>query len=364
MKMRRKVVISSLTLLSALTLAGSISGTIAWYQYSTRATIAYTGTSAHCSKLLQISSDNGTTWGSDIKNADLPGASFAPITTGAQEKDAPLWKKHKTVPTYDEHGNSIGTQDISSYFYAQPDHGQGLYDNWLLASDSSYAQFDILIKVKDIDGKVKDDNGNDVETNLENDVYLTDLTIEDVNQASHLDLANAVRVHISTSYDDNNGTTETKNFLFAKESEELAVGGFLDVDEDGNYDTVGYEWDRHTCLYGGGTVETVKDPATGEIISETVTSVPYQYSYKANDSTIFAQDDDGILSGGTPIGKTSATSGNYLRVTVTIWLEGWSSLLHGVHGLQDTSIWDAESYVAQNFNVGMTFGVQLHNDNE
>ena len=35
MKMPRKLVISSLTLLSAITLAGSISGTFAWYQYST-----------------------------------------------------------------------------------------------------------------------------------------------------------------------------------------------------------------------------------------------------------------------------------------------------------------------------------------
>ena len=356
MKMRRKVVISSLTLLSAFTLAGSISGTIAWYQYSTRATAAYIGTSAHCSKLLQISSDNGTTWGSDIKNADLPGASFVPITTGAQEKDAPLWEKHKTETIYDEHGNKTGTKDVSSLFYAQPDRGQGLYSNWLLASDSSYAQFDILIKVKDIDG-------NDTETNLVNDVYLTDLTIEDANTANNLDLANAVRVHVSTSYEDN-GATEVKNFLFAKESEETAVGGFLDVDEDGSYDVVGYEWERHTCLYGDGTVEVERDPITNEIISETVTSVPYQHSYKANDSTIFAQDDDGILSGGTPIGKTSSANDSFLKVTVTVWLEGWSSLLHGVHGLQDTSIWDAESYVAQNFNVGMTFGVQLHNDNE
>ena len=357
MKMPRKLVISSLTLLSAITLAGSISGTIAWYQYSTRATVAYTGTSAHCSKLLQISSDNGTTWGSDIKNSELPGATFVPITTGAQEKDAPLWKKHKTETIYDEHGNQTGTQDVSSLFYAQPDRGQGLYSNWLLASDSSYAQFDILIKVKDIDG-------NDTETNLSNDVYLTDLTIEDANTANNLDLANAVRVHISTSYEDN-GATETKNFLFAKEAEELAVGGFLDVDEDGEYDVVGYEWERHTCIYGAGTlVPATYDDEGNKLTDESVKDIPYQYSYKANDSSIFAQDDDGILSGGTPIGKTSTSGSDYLKVTVTVWLEGWSSLLHGVNGLQDTSIWDAESYVSQKFNVGMTFGVQLHNDNE
>jgi len=357
MKMPRKVVISSLTLLSAFTLAGSISGTIAWYQYSTRAQVAYTGTSAHCSKLLQLSVDDGTTWSTDIKNSELPAATFLPITTGEQAKDAALTKKHRTVTMYDDNGNPSGTQDISSYFYAQPDRGQGLYDNWLLASDASYAQFDILIKVKDIDGQA-------TETNLANDVYLTDLTIVDANQANNLDLANAVRVHISTEYQ-NEGATANKNFLFAKESESTEVGGFLDIDEDGEYDQVGYEWDRHTCLYGDGTfIPATYDDEGNKLTDDSYTDAPYQYSYKADDSSIIASELDGDLSGGTPIGTTSATGGEYLKVTVTIWLEGWCPLLRGVNGLQDISIWDADSYVEQKFNVGMTFGVKLHNENE
>ncbi len=357
MKMPRKLVISSLTLISALTLAGSISGTFAWYQYSVRAQVAYTGTSAHCSKLLQLSVDDGTTWGNDIRDSRLPSVSFAPVTTGAQEKDAPLWEKTKTETIYDEHGNQIGTQDISSYFYAQPDHGQGLYTNWLLASDSSYAQFDILVKVKDVDGK-------DPETNLANDVYLTDLTILDANQANNLDLANAIRVHISSSYEDN-GADVNKNFLFAKESEETEVGGFLDVDEDGKYDVVGYEWDRHACLYGGGTfIPATYDDEGHELTPDSYKDAPVQTSYKADDQSIIAQEVDGNLVGGTPIGKTSATNGNYLKVTVTIWLEGWSSLLRQPAGTQDPSIWDADSYVEQQFNIGLTFGVKLHNENE
>lgn len=356
MKMPRKVVISSLTLLSAFTLAGSISGTVAWYQYSTRATVAYTGTSAHCSKLLQISADDGTTWGSDLGDSDLPGASFAPITTGEQPKDAALQLKHRTETMYDEQGNPTGTQDVSSYFYAQPDRGQGLYENWLLASDSSYAQFDILLKVKDVDGQA-------TETNLANDVYLTDLTIIDAND-DNIDLADAVRVHIATEYIDN-GATANKYFLFAKENEETEVGGFLDVDQNGELDQVGYEWDRHTCLYGGGTfIPATYDSEGNKLTDDSYEDAPYQYSYKANDPTIIAQENDNVLSGGTPIGKTSANNGEYLKVTVTIWLEGWSALLRGVNGQTDISIWDEESYVAKSFNVGMTFGVQVHNDNE
>ncbi len=357
MRMPRKVVISSLTLLSAFTLAGSISGTVAWYQYSTRATVAYTGTSAHCSKLLQISGDDGTTWGSELNDADLPAATFAPITTGAQDKNAPLEKKHKTMTIFDEHGNPTGTQDVSSYFYAQPDRGQGLYENWLLASDSSYAQFDILIKVKDVDGQAN-------ETNLQNDVFLTDLTIQDANTENDMDLAKAVRVHISSEYDDN-GATVNKNFLFATDNEQTEVGGFLDIDEDGKYDQVGYEWDRHTCLYGAGTfIPATYDSEGNKLTDDSYKDAPYQYSYKANDPTIIAQEIDNELIGGTPIGKTSANNGEYLKVTVTIWLEGWSELLKGAQGQQDSSIWDEDTYVSQKFNVGLTFGVNLHNDNE
>ena len=365
MKMPKKVVVSSLALFSALTLAGSISGTIAWYQYATRAQVAYTGTSAHCSKLLQLSVDNGTSWSSDIKSSELPSVSFAPITTGAQDKDAPLWAKHKTITIFDDDGiTPVGTQNVSSYFYAQPDRGQGLYDNWLLAADTSYAQFDILIKVKDIDGKVKDIDGNDVETKLINDVYLTDLTIEDANRTNQLDLANAIRVHISSEYKDND-ITEKKNFLFAKESESIEVGGFLDIDEDGELDMIGYEWDRQTCLYGAGTfIPATYDDEGNKLTDDSYTDVPYQYSYKADDSSIIAGELDGELVGGTPIGKTCAGENDFLKVTVTIWLEGWSSLLRGSNGTQDTSIWDAESYLEQKFNVGMTFGVALHNSNE
>ena len=354
--MPRKVVISSLTLLSAFTLAGSISGTVAWYQYSTRAIVAYTGTSAHCSKLLQISADDGTTWGSDLGDSDLPSASFAPITTGEQPKDAPLSLKNKTVPMYDDQGNPTGTQDVSSYFYAQPDRGQGLYENWLLASDSSYAQFDILLKVKDVDGEA-------TETNLANDVYLTDITIQDALDDG-LDLDSAVRVHIATEYVDN-GSTANKYFLFAKETEETEVGGFLDIDQNGELDQVGYEWERHTCLYGGGTfIPATYDSEGNKLTDDSYENAPYQYSYKADDPTIIAQENDNVLSGGTPIGKTSANNGEYLKVTVTIWLEGWSALLKGAGGQTDISIWDEESYVAKSFNVGMTFGVALHNDNE
>ena len=316
MKMTRKLVVASLSLLVGASVAGSITSTVAWFQYVTRAQVAYTGTTSHCSKLLRISADEGATWGNDINLNSLSTTQvkFSPITTGAQEKD-------KALP---------------ATFYGQPNYRQGAYENWFTASTDSYAQFTILVKVNDVDGA-------STPTQLANDVYLTDVTIQDATTGGAPDLSNALRVHVATS--------ANKYFLFAKSDESIAVGGQLDINNDNKYDTAGYEWDTTPIIYGA-------EGAT-------------QTSYKANDATIIATEDQyGAISGGTSIGSTS-TSG-YLTVTVTIWLEGWALLTTGIDynsstttiNKTNTSIWDSTTYVNKKFNVGLTFGVALHSDSE
>ena len=134
MKISKKVVITSLALIAGASLAGSVTSTIAWFQYATRAQVAYTGTTSHCSKVLRVSANNGISWGNNIILSTTD-TLYAPITTGPQAKDAAL----------------IGKNNTSSPFYAQPNLRQGLYANWLTASSSFYAKFDLLIKVNDVD---------------------------------------------------------------------------------------------------------------------------------------------------------------------------------------------------------------------
>ena len=310
MKMTRKVVIASLALLTGAAVAGSVTSTVAWFQYAVRAQIAYTGTTSHCTKMLRISADNGATWGTDLNLNDLNTNPFPPITTGEQEKDEALPAK----------------------FYAQPNYRQGAYENWFIASSDMYAQFDILVKVND---------GNAQSTQIANDVYLTDVTIQDAVTAGAPDLSNALRVHVATS--------DNKYFLFAKDDTPTAVGGYLDINNDNQYDTNGYEWDSSLVVYGKADA--------------------YQTAYATDDSSIIASEDSkGVISGGTAIGTTS-TSG-YLTVTVTIWLEGWAPLSRGIDynsatstiNKTNTQIWDSSTYVNKKFNVGLTFGVALHSD--
>ena len=317
MKMPKSLVIASLTTLVGASLAGTITSTLAWFQYATSAQVAYTGTTSHCTKLLKISSDNGASWKSDIVLSD---SNFAPITTGATAKNAAL----------------------PANFYVQPNPKQGAYSNWSTASDEVYAQYTILVKVNDV---------SETSPQLQNDVYLTDVTIMDATAS--LDLSDAIRVHVSTTY----GSNQHKNFLFAKSVEQTAVGGYLDLDNDGAYETTGYAWSDEKIIYGDAT-----DNGDG-------TCTPaYQTSYLADDSTIIAgltEKGDIDTSTGTSIGTTSATNGEYLEVTVTIWLEGWAILQHGAVGNaqgENKQVWNSARYTSKDFHVGLTFGVKLHSD--
>ena len=68
----KKIIVSTLALAMGAALAGSISGSVAWYQYSTRATARMAATSAGTSRNLQIATSqlakNAAGWGWNLDN--------------------------------------------------------------------------------------------------------------------------------------------------------------------------------------------------------------------------------------------------------------------------------------------------------
>lgn len=307
----RKVLIPSFALLIGGSLAATLSSTLAWFQYATRAQVAYVGALTHSTKLLKISIDNGGHWGNDYYQNDMAshitGNKLVPITTGAQLKNAALPNK----------------------FYAHPDLGRGAYTNWLPASIDNYAQFTILAKVTDVDGAANP-------TTLVNDVYITELLIQDDStNGTTNDLSDAVRVHLAVT--DANG--DKSYFLFAKSVTSTTVGGKLDLNNDGKYDKDLDSWGTQDCYYGEEAVQT---------------------SYKYNDTTIISADPDNPT--GVSIGKTGAEN---MRIVVTTWIEGWSKLDQGLegnaNGASDTQVWNPVAYADKKFNVGIRLGVKSHN---
>lgn len=410
----RKVIIPSFALLIGASLVATISSTLAWFQYATRAQLAYIGALSHCSKLLKISIDNGQHWGNDYYQDDMAnhitGNHLVPITTGIQAKD-----------------------DALSNFYLQPDFGRGDYSKWTPASSEYYAQFTILVKVNDVDG---------ADTPLVNDVYINDLLIQDDStNGTTNDLSDAVRVHLAVT--DASETPLTKHFLFAKgnilaptDDVITSVGSCLDLNNDGAYDkafdnfgtysvgdvvvddlgdlyqckktvstpmknidTAGEEahwksitpsefsdqefYELHTVvLHDGLMYKCNQTEGVGpcEWVSGYWTLVnPIQFycmygskdgeqvAFSNKNPNLIVEDPDNPIQNTTPvsIGKTGS---NNMRIVVTTWIEGWAKLDYGLpgnaHGTStsdtDTPIWDPIQYVNKRFNVGIRLGVKSH----
>ena len=225
----KKIIIPSFALLIGGALTASLTSTVAWFQYSTRAQVAYVDALSHCSKLLKISVDKGLHWGNDYYQEDMAshitGNHLLPITTGPQAKNANL--------TYYQVTNGNNTKNYVK-FYSQPDMGRGGdYSSWSVAKTNSYAQFEIWVKVNDVDGSAQG-------ALLENDVYLSSLVIQDdFTNGANFDLSDSVRVHLAVT----DATDTTRCFLFARGRGQTLTAdvttpasGCLDLNNDGALD--------------------------------------------------------------------------------------------------------------------------------
>ena len=331
--MNKKIIVSTLALAMGAALAGSVSGTVAWFQYSTRAQAAFIGTTAHCSEALEIKANavgataSATGFSTELTASqvasacELTGTAIEPITYGAAlaADDALTVSNFKRNPIY-QHFD---------------------YDEWIAADNTNYYQFELNFRVKDIDGE-------STATYLSKDLYLIDLDIVSLDANDALDthdLYKAVRVHINCG--DN-------NLLFANNGDETkttvttALGAQMDLNNDGKVDTTeGYEWNPgSTEAYGDDSLEQVANNTEG-------------YS--------FADDSDPSDIDGTALGTILANEKGGLKVTVTMWLEGWQELSENPDGNAATpanntavKLWDPEVYVGAKFAVGFRFACDAH----
>lgn len=131
MKLSKKLIVPAFTLLAGVSLVGSISGTIAWYQYSTRANVSYIGSSAGTIGNLQVRLADGE-WGTQISYQDVRtylsnkgfGQKVEPVTPGALAKDDTL---------KEDRWNPIAT---AAYGEGAPDNGDGAEGDYYYDSDA------------------------------------------------------------------------------------------------------------------------------------------------------------------------------------------------------------------------------------
>lgn len=313
-----KTKLAAIMLSSARGLAfiGSIGGTIAWYQYSTLATAAVSGSSAKCTENLQVAvgTGEGLTFKSSLTTNDI--SNYLKTTRAEADKETVTVLKPVTAGNQERNATLNGLK-------SNPVYQHGPYTDWEDAVNTDYVTFPLTFRVLDIDGK----NSNTL-LNRDSKLGLSDITIEGKDVAGNeaegkTDISSAIRVHFSSK----DGTADV-NRLVSKAGGETVTHGHLDLNGDGADDTMAkYEWDNNSTAIDYGSANS----------KETSYSAAEMSAKDGIDYTNYI----GVI----PANQT-------LTVNVTIFREGWQ-VLEG----STTAIWDATKVIGANYRVGRSFEI-------
>ena len=213
-----------------VSLVGAITGTVAWYQYSTRSTVSFVGTSIRSSENLQIAFDKN--------NADDFSNDKTAAQTAAQLAAQGLNTELLPVTT-----GEIGADDaLPAKLFANPVYQRFAYNNWVRADANAYVQFTVYLKLNKVEN-----NEDPAVVQEARKVYLSDLLIQDDASNEQGDISDAIRVHLHSDHAD---------MLLGKNDADTDVFGALDLNNDGHNDTVEtiYSFtnldDTHEGVYG------------------------------------------------------------------------------------------------------------------
>lgn len=306
MKLNKKMIIPAFTLLAGASIAGSVTGTVAWYQYSTRTNVSYVGTSAGAIGNLQLRIKGIGDFGPQLNIKDVEtylnsqeiGTEVEPVTPGALGKNDALKQK-----AWKEFSSDIEVLNINpdgdlgkAYCFNSTTNKLFKYENdqWsevegitVAASDPALGSFAVgkqyynsnsnkLFEVElakknfyvnpqygvgPYENWIKATQknfvrlplefrfiGNTEEDLLAKDVYLSDLKIQkdsvrDNDAANHGDISDAIRVHFS-SYADGD-EEHAVNHLVSQNGGSTLTHGRLKIGRGSDFDQ-GYTGD----IYG------------------------------------------------------------------------------------------------------------------
>lgn len=401
-----KFVIPTLSICLGAAIVGSISGTVAWYQYSTRVSAAYLGTSAGTSGNLKIriqgtDTDTDEKWTTSLTYGQISdylaekgfGDDIMPITSGNMAENSALTKiggegQDANLPRFYKN-------PVRSFEESVPYTG----DAWIKADKSMFVQIPLELCYVEYDGKPTSSTNSEDKEYLAKDVYISDLLIQEdyqnkANGNNYSDLSSAVRVHVSSSYKEKvegELVSKTDYKLISKNGGTVLTEGYLDLDGDDKIDTVtagtdsgaaygfGEDTEVKPVTYGQGTQKAFKAAVgdtidgsyknlAGETVNEKIhpavaDSLTNSVVLDKNDLT-FDKDDVEVSKS---IGKTIAYKADdanyeqeYLEVVLTIWLEGWQTLPAptDTDPYAVSSIWNKGEFIGSMFDVGIQFAVQ------
>ena len=395
-----KIVVPTLAIAIGAAIVGSISGTVAWYQYSTRASTAYLGTTAGTAGNLKLRIRGTNDWLNSLTKDDIAtylannnlGQEIVPVTAGNINEDAALNKIGGTGADADL--PKFFKNPVRSFDETVP-YSSG---SWLTADQSMYVQIPLELCFIEFDGEKVSDVDKEY---LEKDVYISDLLIQEdykngINQNDiKKDLSSAVRVHISSYRDDDDSQDHADTAfdrLISKDGGSILTKGYLDLDGDNIDDAIttgtdagaaygfGQNNQSKKVVYGEG-IQTaykagkdVEDGSYVELDESVVDEKIYPAVVKSVGNSIVLDENDFEYTKegaaevtkkkiGSTVGYDASAANfeqDYLQVVLTIWLEGWQTLPAPTQADPNavSAIWNAADYIGSMFDVGITFAVQ------
>ena len=330
-----KVAVTMMTVALGAGIVGSISGTIAWFQYSTRSTVAYEGAAAHCSENLQIRirSEDSTLgkWDQDLTTSEIK----TYLETAVASKGAGRAHAEQLRPVT---SGELAANGVATSFYKNPIYQYPEQAKWGTATETDdFVRLPLELRVKDVTGASSD-------TFLAKKIYISDVTIAAAaTQPTGVtnDVTPALRVGVMAGTDASALTAYT---TFSKDGTAVDVSGKLDLNGDGALDKDGnYNFSAGSEITYGDDGKKANSTAISTAASTTNPTV--------------ADDSDPYSITGKEIGSTTTT--DTLKVDLYIYLEGWTKL-----GTTPNAIWDAATTIGYKFNVGVRFSAEAHKANE
>ena len=368
-----KLLLGFLGIATFASLVGTVSGTLAWYSYSTRATLSYSGTSVSNTAQLQIglaSNIQITSYSSDEMtevtfNGDSLYYYFAPAGSGLTSELIAKYLEGNGHPTNYLCPVTSGSFKRGDSFGLKASPSSANSDASAVAKDRHFITLPFVFRV------IRSNTvaANDFVPNQE--LWITDATV----RASSVDDGNIYKslrmfVDRDNSYED--------DFILnpsASDKGQTTVGGLLNIAKDDYYD---YN-DDGEIIYGeyesiGGLSENgyagadeiadINETGSNEITTFTAKHRPGVNYYNNYNNCVFKKAEYESLSSVAPLRdmtsgnlynrdshhpssvcKTAGAEGHYLgRVDFTIYLEGW-----------DHSVVDGE--LEHFFDLGLTFEI-------
>ncbi len=368
---------------------GSISGSMAWWAYSTRVSVSYQGTSVTTSAQLQIG----------LKTTDFDSDQMAALTGVGLTIDNNLTKVEdgKTIRYYfAEPGGGLPANAISTYLaqegtyattelcpvtsrtYVTGANNFNLYNTLVAGSrvNENDAETFKYVSIPFVFRIIKPTSGSTKEYVGGQNLWLSDVDVAASSTNVDSQVYKGIRVYFSSS------STANKFILNPSDTGNIdgvtTVAGCLDLNRDELYD---FDDEHQEIIYGdytgSGTNTFTQNPSSdsgleningvvfdGVIAKSTEHSTFYAKHGRGNTcyedytgltlgtaqyktlKTIAPNDVNGRLSGGTPVCVTAEDTNALAELDAVIWLEGW-----------DHTVIDEE--LSHGFNLGLQFQINL-----